>query len=151
MKLYERILCPIDGSDTAEHGLREAVRLAAATGATLRLFHVVELQPALFGFDGGIIVNDVLDALTKVGVGVIERAKRYASEQGVEASTATVQAIGQRASDAIIEAADDFKADLIVLGTHGRRGVDRLVIGSNAELVVRQAHCAVLLVRKPEA
>lgn len=151
MELYQRILCPIDDSDTADLGMREAVRLAKATGASLRLLHVVELQPALFGYEGAATVGDVMAALEETSKTLLERARGYAAQQGVQASVGSAQAVGNRASDAIVEEADRMNADLIVIGTHGRRGVRRLVIGSNAELVARQANCAVLLVRQRPA
>ncbi len=63
----------------------------------------------------------------------------------------SVEAIGSRTSDSIIEEAKSYGADLIVLGTHGRRGVRRMLLGSDAEAVAREAACAVLLVRAPES
>ncbi len=151
MSLYKKILCPIDGSPTSEVGMREAASLAKSMGAQLRFFHVMEFQPAMLGYEGGPVMPAMFDALRQSTAEVVARARKFALEQNIEATVGSVEAIGTRTSDSIIEEARSYGADLIVLGTHGRRGVRRMLLGSDAEAVAREAPCAVLLVRAPES
>ena len=87
-----------------------------------------------------------LDALRKNGADIVQAAQKFGAEQGLQASASSGEAVGSRVSDAILEEANRVKADLIVIGSHGRRGVRRLLLGSDAEAIARQAPCAVLLV-----
>ncbi len=148
--VFSRILCPVDGSPTSERGALEAIRLASALGAQLRFFSVVDLQPLLV--DAGVPVTpDLLDALRDAADDAIAQARQRAEQQGLVATTGVADAFGTRVSDAIIAEAERWSADLIVIGTHGRRGVRRLMMGSDAEAVARQAPCEVLLVRASAA
>jgi nucleotide-binding universal stress UspA family protein len=151
MSPYKKILCPTDGSATSAVGMREAASLAKSMGAELRFFHVMEFQPAMLGYEGGPVMPAMFDSLRQSSAEVVARAHKFAIDQGVEASVGSVEAIGTRTSDSIIEEARRYGADLIVLGTHGRRGVRRMLLGSDAEAVAREAPCAVLLVRVPES
>ncbi len=150
MSPYQRILCPIDGSPTSLRGMQEAIRLAAALQAPLRFFHVIDLHPLLLG-DGSVpVAPDLVATMRCSGEEILAQARQAAQEGGVQAEFGSIEALGTRVSDAIIEEARRSQADLIVLGTHGRRGVRRLLLGSDAEAIVRHAPVAVLLVRAPE-
>lgn len=151
MSPYQKILCPIDGSKTSERGMREAAYLAKTMGANLRFFHVMEFQPAMLGYEGGPVIPAMFDALKAENTEIIARARKFATDQALEASVGSVEAIGTRVSDSIVDEAKRYGADLIVLGTHGRRGVRRMLLGSDAEAVSREAPCAVLLVRDTKA
>jgi nucleotide-binding universal stress UspA family protein len=146
MSLYERILCPIDGSVTSERGMREAAKIAKALGSHVRFFHAVDLQPAMLAGEGAVIVPGALEAMRERGEQIIDSAKQFAREQGLNADVGMSEAVGQRAADAIIDEASRSKADLIVVGSHGRRGVRRMLLGSDAEMITRQSPCAVLIV-----
>lgn len=146
MSLYNQILCPIDGSPTSERGMTEAAAVAKAMGASVRFFHVVDLQPALLGTEGAAVAMGALDELKKHGQKIVDAALKFAADQGIAATAGSVEAVGSRVSEAIIEEAVNCKADLIVIGSHGRRGVRRMLLGSDAEAIARQAPCAVLLV-----
>lgn len=146
MSLYKQILCPIDGSPTSQRGMREAAAVAKAMGAKVHFFHVIDLQPALIGTEGGAVAMGALDAIRKNGADIVAAAKKFGADQGLEVTAGSGEAVGSRVSDAILDEAGRCKADLIVIGSHGRRGVRRLLLGSDAEAIARQAPCAVLLV-----
>jgi len=152
--MYKRILVPFDGSPTSERGLREAVLLAQDQGARLRILNVVEeyvlVQGA--GFDGGgLYTGEMLDLLIADSKKIVAKGLAQAARRGVEAEASTIKSFANRSSESIVEEAKKWRADLIVMGTHGRRGVSRLMLGSDAEIVVRTADVPVLLVRAPEA
>ena len=151
--MYKRILVAYDGSPTAEQGLVEAINLAKDQNARLRILNVVEeyvvLQSA--GFDGGgLYVGEMLDMLIADSKKFVDKAKALAARRGVKADAVTVKSMGARSYECIVEEAKKWPADLIVMGTHGRRGMNRMMMGSDAELVVRTAPAPVLLVRAPE-
>ena len=151
--MYQRILAAIDGSPTAMRGLDEAIRLAKLAGAQLRILHVLDELIFVTGFEtGATYLNDVLPRLKEGGESTLAEGKARADAAGVAADTQLVECFGQRTSETIIAEAEAWKADLIVLGTHGRRGIGRFLLGSDAEQVLRNARVPVLLVRaKPSA
>ena len=142
--MYQRILVPVDGSATALLGLDEAIRLAKLTKGSLHLVHVLD-QPVFLGLDA--YHTDVFGALREAGARVIEQTKARATGAGVEATTFVSDVLPGRVSDVVVEQAKACGADLIVLGTHGRRGVGRMLMGSDAEQILRIAPTPILLVR----
>lgn len=150
MSAYRRILVAVDGSPAANKGLREAIRLARAERAQLFIVHVMEEYPAFAALDGmmaGAPGADLLPALREGARRVLARAKTVAEKKAVRARTILREVLSGPAAYPIVREAKKLRADLIVLGTHGRRGVRRLVLGSDAEQVVRTASVPVLLVR----
>jgi nucleotide-binding universal stress UspA family protein len=146
--MYKRILVPTDGSDTSDAGLREACKLARDDGAQLRVVHVVDellTMPAEFY---GTAFDQVTDAIRRSGASLLAHAEKVAREQGVTVETELIEAMGAPAGDHIIKASKAWPADLIVCGTHGRRGLRRIVMGSDAEYIVRNTTVPVLLIRK---
>ena len=144
--MYTRILVPVDGSPTSARGLDEALRLAKLAGASVRLVHVLD-EPVFFGPE--IYAADVFGLMQEAGAKLMEEMKARAVAAGVEVSTFVSKVLPGRVCDVVLEQAKDFDADLIVIGTHGRRGVGRLLVGSDAEQIVRLATVPVLLVRAP--
>jgi nucleotide-binding universal stress UspA family protein len=142
---YKRILVPVDGSPTSNSGLDEALRLARAAGSKIRLLHIVD-DTLAFNSPDGAGVNYVLEALRGSARQALKDAGDRVRRAKLEAETGLVENFTGRVADAIVEQARRWRADVIVMGTHGRRGFDRLLIGSNAELVVRQSQIPVLLV-----
>jgi nucleotide-binding universal stress UspA family protein len=147
MSAYRRILVAVDGSPTSMKGLREAIRLAKDGRAQLLLLHVVNELPAFASLDGFVPGVDLVPALRKGGQRILAKAKAAAEKEGIRAKTLLRETLGGPAADAIVRGARRQRADLIVLGTHGRRGLRRLVLGSDAEAVVRTSPVPVLLVR----
>lgn len=147
--MYQKILVPIDGSPASNLGLNEAIKLAKDQGAKLRLFHLVDEYIAVSSPDGMAFSNtdDLFDALRQSGKKIVEKAEALARRNGLTPESVMLESFGGRAADFIVQHANKWGADLIVLGTHGRRGVKRLVMGSDAEQVVRTARVPVLLVR----
>lgn len=92
-------------------------------------------------------VASILDAMCDNGNRILKSAARTARGKGFRANTVLVESFGTCVADAIVRQAKRCRADIIVMGTHGRRGINRLVMGSDAELVVRHAGIPVLLVR----
>jgi len=145
--MYKRILVPIDGSRTSNLGLNHALRLARDQRARLKLVHVLDEFVIAQNIDMAGMSAELLDAFEKGGKAVVKNAKALAARHGIRAESALCRTMGGRASDAIVAEAKKWKADLIVIGTHGRRGVRRMVLGSDAEAVARAAPVPVLLVR----
>ncbi|MGD9942547.1 MAG: universal stress protein [Burkholderiaceae bacterium] len=149
--MYQRILVPIDGSPTSSEGMAEAVKLAKLTGGQIRLMHVVDQLSYVAGFEGyGSLTADVIKVMNEAGERVLREAKAQIEGQGIAVDTALFDGFSGRVCDHVVQQAKDWNADVIVLGTHGRRGIRRLVIGSDAEQIVRNATVPVLLVRPRE-
>jgi nucleotide-binding universal stress UspA family protein len=147
MNAYRRIFIAVDGSPAAARGLREAVRLAKSEEAELLIFHVVNEFYAFAMPEGGAVVADLVPTLREAGRRILAKAEAFARKENLKPKTVLRETVGGAAADAIVREAKKQRADLIVLGTHGRRGVRRLVLGSDAEQVVRTATVPVLLVR----
>ena len=150
MSAYRKILVAVDGSAASAKGLREALRFAKAERARLFILHVVDEYPAFAALDGmmaGAPGADLVPALREGGKRVLARAKSTAEKAGVPAKAILREMLSGPAAYPIVREARRLGADLIVLGTHGRRGVRRIVLGSDAEQVVRTAPVPVLLVR----
>jgi nucleotide-binding universal stress UspA family protein len=146
--MSRRILVPIDGSLTSNRGLAEAIKLARGQKAKLCLLHVVDERSVTLAPEmGGIYADRLLNLMRESGKQVLAKAGAAARKRGIKATTILVESITRPVSDVIVGQARRWGADLIVLGTHGRRGLSRLVMGSDAEGVVRTAAVPVLLVR----
>ncbi|HEY2021890.1 universal stress protein [Paraburkholderia sp.] len=144
--MYTRILVAVDGSNTSRRAFEAALDLAKSSGAVLRPFYVVENTPMYFeapGYDPSILRN----RLVEEGKELRAEFSKAMAEQGVNGDPAVAEAssLGD-VSEIVLKAAAEFEADLLVMGTHGRRGFQRLILGSVAERCVRQATLPVLLI-----
>ena len=149
--MYQRIFVPIDGSATSTQGLDEAIKLAKLTGASLRLIHVVDALTITTGLvPSAYYADEVPPRAKEAGVQILEQARIRVEASGVKVDTFLFDSMVARVSETVIEQAKAWNADLIVIGTHGRRGVGRILLGSDAEQIVRMAPVPVLLVRAPE-
>ena len=147
--MYARILVPIDGSATGNDGLSEAIDLAKQLGSKLVLLHVVEDFAISLELASVASFEDTRAALHEAGRSMLDKAASRAAASGVLSETVLNEQTAGRASDAILKQAKEQRCELIVMGTHGRRGLDRVVMGSDAELVLRGAAVPVLMVRHP--
>jgi len=147
MSAYRRILVAVDGSPTSMKGLREAIRLAKDRRAQMILVHVVNEFYAFANLEGISAGVDIVPALREGGRRVLAKAKAVADKERIRAKTVMRETLGGPAAETIVREARKQRADLIVLGTHGRRGLRRAVLGSDAEQVVRRSPVPVLLVR----
>ncbi len=144
--MYERIVVAVDGSEESNRALDEAVRLAGNQGARLRVVHVVDTS-CLYHGDESDRSADLEEAWCKAGQRLVEQGAARAAGTGLAVETAVRCTRKTRVSEQIVEEAVRWQADLIVLGTHGRRGLNRLLLGSVAEAVVRISPVSVLLAR----
>jgi len=145
--MYGKILVPVDGSDTSMCGLNEAIKIAKTQGSQLRLVHVVNEFVLDYGYSPGAYANTVIESLRAGGKTILDSAESVARQLGIKPDCVLVESIGGPAADLILAQAKEWPADLIVMGTHGRRGLLRVALGSDAEQVVRAATVPVLLVR----
>jgi nucleotide-binding universal stress UspA family protein len=150
--MFKNILVAFDGSEAARQGLATGLALAADQQATLFVLNVVEGMPA--GWSAYVDeqfrpprVQALLEGLRAAAQRVLDEARAIALRCGQAAKTSLVDARGSSAADVILAQAREVNADIVVLGTHGRTGVSRLVTGSTAESVLRRAEVPVLLVR----
>lgn len=146
--MYKRILVPVDGSDTSALGLSEAIKLCKDQKAELRLIHIVDELVSYGGADGAAnYTGNIIELLRDAGKNILETAENQVQKAGLDSESAMLEQFGGQAAGLIVEDAKQWKADLIVLGTHGRRGIKRLVMGSDAEQIVRTTPVPILLVR----
>ena len=149
--MYQRILVPVDGSHTATLGLQEAIRIAIDQRARLKVISVIDGFIIAQNFEGLIFADDMVGVLRESSKKAINNALVLVKKHGLKAEASTFETVGDRVADVIIREARKWKADLIVIGTHGRRGVQRMVLGSDAEAVLRTSPVPVLTVRSPGA
>lgn len=145
--MFEKILVPIDGSETSNRGFEQAVDLASALKARLVVLHVVNDLALLLDSAGQADTVGEHDANMRAGKELVAAAGKAAAAKGVECDRAVLDARSEATADVICREAESRQCHLIVMGTHGRRGWKRLTLGSNADLVVRQASMPVMLVR----
>jgi nucleotide-binding universal stress UspA family protein len=148
MDAYKHILVAVDGSDTSNRAVEEAIRLAAEMQAELRIVHAVD--EAALNWDAGYVnFGEIQEAYRKSSEAILDRSATAAREAGLKADTKLLESdsVSRRVSEMIAQEATAWPADLIVVGTHGRRGFSHLLLGSVAEGVVRVATKPVLLVR----
>lgn len=150
--MYKRILVALDGSETSMRALTASLNLARQGGGRVRLVHVVEELAYLGGFDPyGASSGDLIKVIRENGAKVLATGLAAAGSAGVEADTVVYDNFGERLPDAVADAAKQWNADLIVVGTHGRRGMGRVLMGSGAEQIIRLSPVPVLVIRSPEA
>jgi nucleotide-binding universal stress UspA family protein len=145
--VYKQILVATDGSDTSSAAVAQSTELARALQARLRIFHAITTTPWAIDDVDGRLLQQLIDQLRGTGESIVHEAVRAARAQGVETDSRLIEALGEEAGRCIVQEAAGWPADLIVCGTHGRRGIRRLLMGSDAEYVVRHSEIPVLLVR----
>jgi len=144
--MYQSILVPVDGSETAQRALREAIQLARGLSSRIRVIHVVNGAPWM-AHGAPRVTEELVTQLRSTGESIIHEAKVTVRSAGVEVDDRLIEAIGEEVGDIVVAEANDWPAELIVCGTHGRRGLKRLLMGSDAEHIVRHSPVPVLLVR----
>ncbi len=139
--MYKKLFVPIDGSSASKNALGEALAFAKSQKATVCLFHAYEGFKHT-GPDGKV---DLTQALKDEGQLLLDNAAAQAKTAGVKTETRLVDVKGHRTSRVLTKEAERWGADLILMGTHGRHGFERLVLGSVAEGVVRRSRLPVML------
>jgi nucleotide-binding universal stress UspA family protein len=148
MPQITHILCPLDFSDTSEIALRYSIQLAQRFGARVTALHVYQLMSLIYPED---VLVDPMGTDAQLRKATEERLTKTIAQldaDGVPIATALREGLPYVE---ILDAVATLGADLIVMGTHGRSGIRRALVGSVTERVVRSATVPVLSVRKPEA
>ena len=148
--MYTRILVPVDGSAASARGLDEAIELARHLKARLRLVHVVEPW-VMISPETPAATLQVAENIRSAGAGLLKKCENKVTNAGIQVDAELMETVGDSAGECIVRKAKEVEADLIVCGTHGRRGIRRLLMGSDAEYIVRRAPAPVLLVRDRES
>ena len=143
------ILVPIDGSGVAERALDEAIALARHLGSTLHVFNVVDARMLVAEVLGYAAPEQLVEDWRIAGEMLVPEAIKRARSHGVAAQGRVSCDPSLQVHEAILREARSTAAELVVMGTHGRRGLARLTLGSDAELVLRESPVPVLLVRAP--
>jgi len=143
----------VDGSATSNKALVAATQMANYSGgrAVLRLIHVLDEMAYFTGFDpyGG-QSGELIKIMRETGEKILADALTIVQAAGIEADTVLIDKFGERLGETVAAEAQNWKADLIVVGTHGRRRVGRMFLGSGAEQIIRLAPVPVLVIRTPE-
>ena len=148
--MYSRILVPIDGSPTSDHALAEAGQLARLTGAQVRLLHIMDPVAHVSGFERPETVRqDVLPLARQNAQALLDKARSQLTDAGVPTDAELIESRDASVARLVVEHAGQWGASVIVLGTQGRRGIERMLMGSDAEQIARHASVPVLLVRRP--
>jgi len=146
--MFKRILVAVDGSETSRKALDAAVELARSAGGRLRVVHAFDDISFIGGYEYD---GNALRAARTEAAKVLREASERATTAGVTADEKLVEAAGRRLGEVMAAEATGWESDLVVVGTHGRRGIGRALLGSGAEQVVRLAPVPVLVIRGDEA
>ncbi len=144
--MYHRILVPIDGSATSEHALDEAIKFAQQQKAYIEVLYVME-DIMYAEADDFLNYAELVQSIRVRGEKILARAKNKLQETGIAHEEKLLEAHGDRIANIIVKEADSNLIELIIIGTHGRSGFSRILLGSVAEGVVRTAAVPVLLIR----
>ena len=147
--MYQRILVPTDGSTLSKKAVKSAIELATMSGAELIALYVVPRYPMSY-FEGGISVADSEVARTEKqwaekGQAVVDAVQKAAAAQGVKAKA--VLARSNLVAESVISAAKKHQCDLIVMASHGRKGIKRILLGSETQHVLTHSQLPVLVLR----
>ncbi|MDA0190303.1 MAG: universal stress protein [Proteobacteria bacterium] len=148
--MYKRIMVAVDESFMTGKVLDNAIELARMSGARLAICHAVDETIFAHREVEMMLPNSVGKAEYRLRLGAqgfLGKAAETARAAGVEAEIRLIESETRHVSDMLADAASEWQADLLVVGTHGRRGMERFFVGSVAERLVRKAGTSLLLVR----
>ncbi|MBL8373387.1 universal stress protein [Accumulibacter sp.] len=151
--MYKRIMVAVDDSFMTSQVLTAAVELARSTGAQLAICHAIDETILAQREVAMMLPNSVgkTEARMRMGAqGLLGRLAETARAAGIAAEIMLVESEQKHVSDMLIDAATEWQADLLIVGTHGRRGIERFFVGSVAERLVRRSQVSLLLVRGEE-
>lgn len=144
--LYQHILVPIDGSETSMIAMKEAIKLGKALNSKITVVQVMALDPYIAdAYVKTGQTNDLIERTRTYLLDILEQAQQEFANEGITVETKLLE--GFVVHEEIIQAAQDLNVDLIVMGSHGRTGVRKLVLGSVAQKVLGESHIPVLIVR----
>ncbi len=144
MRMYQRMLIPTDGSDISEKAMAQGVGLAKKLGAKVLGLYVIDIS-AFSGIATDAIWENMRGLLEDEGNAALETIQGETKKNAVACETVIKEG---RPAEEIVKVAKDLNADVIVMGTAGRSGLDKFLLGSVTEKVMRTAPCPVLVIRK---
>ncbi|AIO30928.1 universal stress family protein [Burkholderia cenocepacia] len=146
--MYEKIMVAVDGSASSKQALAEALKLAKAGGAQLSIVYVVD-KSVLFTYAGRFDPHALVEEIRSDGAKVLREAEQLVAQAGAsgEAELVETESIGEDVAERLQRYVKEHRIDLAVVGTHGRRGFRRVLLGSVAERFLRGSNCPVLLIR----
>ena len=145
--MFKHILVPLDGSSHSEVAISKAIAMAKAFNSTVTLLSVIDIYAfAGLGVDVAAGQTDYLSAATAEAKQAVDSALQLFEAEGVTATPSVME--GQAVYKSILAAADTCSADLIVMGSHGRKGLEKLVLGSVAGQVLSHTHLPVMIIRQ---
>jgi nucleotide-binding universal stress UspA family protein len=142
--MFRRILVPVDGSTTANKALETALQIAKQSEGQIRVVNALD-ELAYIG--GSEFPGNIIQIAREQAQKTLDAALADAQAVGVPADKLLIEQPAQRLGNTIAKAVEDWNADLVVVGTHGRRGIGRVLLGSGAEQIIRQARVPVLVIR----
>ena len=148
--MYRRILVAIDGSSTSIKALSAALEMASYSGgkSVIALIHVLDEMAYFTGIDPYAGQSySVTSLMREAGEKILAEGLKVVQSAGVQGETVLVDRLGERFAETVAARAVAWDASLVVVGTHGRRGIGRMLMGSGAEQIIRLAPCPVLVVR----
>ena len=148
--MYKRIVVPVDGSETAQKALTTALQMARESNGCVHLVHVVEGLTPMAADPYGAYSGEVIEVMRQSGRKILDDALALARSEGVQADTQLFDNFGERLAEVVADSATRFNADLMVVGTHGRRGLGRVLMGSGAEQIIRLSPVPVLVLRSSQ-
>ncbi len=148
MTRFRHLLVPVDGSPTSDKALDEAIRLAVDSGAKITLMHVIDDLRHVTGFETATnYVQQMVPLMRAAGEDLLAKQGEKVLAHGLQVECVLIAEGPGRVCEHVADQARTSQADLIVLGSHGRRGVKRVLLGSDAEQIIRHAPVPVLVVR----
>jgi nucleotide-binding universal stress UspA family protein len=148
--MYRRILVAVDGSATSNKAITAALEMASYSGgrSVIRLIHVIDEMAYFTGLDpyAGQTYS-VISVMRDAGEKVLAEALAVVQSANVQADTVLVDRLGAHLAETVAEKSKEWDASLIVVGTHGRKGIGRMLMGSGAEQIIRLSNCPVLVIR----
>ncbi len=148
---YNKIFVPVDDSRACLLALKEAIKLAKLSNATIYIAHIVDL--AQFSWGGAAYVqtgSERTDETKNIGDKVLVHARELLDESGVPYEESILETVGDKVANLLSQEATKYECDLVVMGTHGWTGVMHLLMGSVAEGVLKQANIPVMMVRQSD-
>ncbi len=151
MKTIKHILCPVDFSEYSDEALKYTMQLAQANNADVHLLHVL---PQINYYDwsltgmSAMISEEVYIKLKEDAIHKMNKLIKHLNDSYPKISVSIKIEEFSLPSESILNEAKDQKIDMIILGSHGRKGLDRILMGSVAESILRHAHCNVLIYKK---
>jgi nucleotide-binding universal stress UspA family protein len=144
MPVFKKILVPVDGSATSNKAVDFALRMAKDDQTSVRLLHCIDETSFLDAYEYS---SELIQQARQAGQKILQGGQAAAQKLGVTADTLLLERAGQRLGHSVADVAGDWGADLVVVGSHGRHGIGRLLLGSGSEQILRTSPVPVLLVK----